>query len=61
MSNGTCTYAPEGLRQSAHRGGAANPVSFVWDGDDLLNEHRSGGASCRDADARSGVRNEAQP
>lgn len=34
-------------RRSAHHGGAANPVSFVWDGDDLLNEYRLGGVSCR--------------
>ncbi|MBM3494429.1 MAG: hypothetical protein FJX72_08935 [Armatimonadetes bacterium] len=47
ISNATCTYAPDGLRRSAHHGGAANPVSFVWDGDDLLNEYRSGGVSCR--------------
>jgi len=25
----------------------ANPVSFVWDGDDLLDEYRSSGVSCR--------------
>jgi len=43
----TYTYAPDGLRRSAHHGGAANPVSFVWDGDDLLNEYRLGGVSCR--------------
>jgi len=45
--NHTYTYAPDGLRRSAHHGGAANPVSFVWDGDDLLNEYRLGGVSCR--------------
>ncbi len=42
-----CRPAPDGRRRSAHHGGAANPVSFVWDGDDLLNEYRSGGVSCR--------------
>ncbi|MBM3495860.1 MAG: hypothetical protein FJX72_16280 [Armatimonadetes bacterium] len=46
-ANHTYTYAPDGLRRGAHHGGAANPVSFVWDGDDLLNEYRSGGVSCR--------------
>jgi hypothetical protein len=43
----TYTYAPDGLRRSAHHGGGANPVSFVWDGDDLLNEYRLGGVFCR--------------
>ncbi|MBM3495969.1 MAG: hypothetical protein FJX72_16840, partial [Armatimonadetes bacterium] len=45
--NAAPLLSPDGLRRSAHHGGAANPVSFVWDGDDLLNEYRSGGVSCR--------------
>ncbi len=43
----TYTYAPDGLRRSAHHGGTANPVAFVWDGDDLLNEYIGGSVSCR--------------
>ncbi len=41
------TYAPDGLRRSLHQGGSANPVSFVWDGDDLLNDYIGGGVSVR--------------
>jgi RHS repeat-associated protein len=43
----TYTYAFDGLRRSAQQGGAANPVTFVWDGTDLLNEYILGGASTR--------------
>jgi RHS repeat-associated protein len=35
------------LRSPLHHGGSANPVSFVWDGDDLLNDYISGGVSVR--------------
>ena len=38
---------PDGLRLSMHQGGASNPVSFVWDGDDLVNDYISGGVSVR--------------
>ena len=30
-----------------HQGGAANPASFVWDGDDLLNQYIGGAVSTR--------------
>jgi len=30
-----------------HQGGAANPISFVWDGDDLLNERIEGANAAR--------------
>jgi RHS repeat-associated protein len=35
------------LRWSAHQGGAANAYTFIWDGQDLLNEYVSGGLSTR--------------
>ncbi len=34
-------------RRNVHQGGAANPISFVWDGDDLLNDYIAGGVSVR--------------
>gem|GEM_PF-1797187 len=46
-ANHTYTYAPDGLRRSMHQGGAASPVSFIWDGDDLLNDYIGGGVSVR--------------
>jgi hypothetical protein len=34
----TYPHAPAGLRRSAFHAGAADVVTFVWDGQDLLNE-----------------------
>jgi len=43
----TYTYEPDGLRRSAFHAGASDIVTFVWDGDDLLNEMIEGGVAAR--------------
>lgn len=48
-ANHTYTYHSDGLRWSAHQGGAANAYTFIWDGHDLINEYVSGGLSTRHA------------
>jgi len=46
-ANHTYTYHSDGLRWSAHQGGAAHGYTFIWDGQDLINEYVSGGLSTR--------------
>jgi len=43
----TYTYEPDGLRRSAFHAGTADVVTFVWDGDDLLNERIEGANAAR--------------
>ena len=43
----TYTYEPDGLRRSAFHAGTADVVTFIWDGDDLLNERIEGSNAAR--------------
>jgi RHS repeat-associated protein len=43
----TYTYEPEGLRRSAFHAGTSDVVTFIWDGDDLLNERIEGANAAR--------------
>jgi len=46
-SRHTYTYEPDGLRRSAFHAGTADVVTFIWDGDDLLNERIEGANAAR--------------
>ena len=46
-ANHTYAYGSDGLRRSAHMGGAATATTFIWDGTDVLNEYANGALSAR--------------